>query len=146
MYLIKSCSNFRTIQQTMILNTATRQPSSFLKNQTVEYSSPAKLVTWPQSNWSCVSVLEDQTEDKKPQRQARSKIIAQLILDFGGQYYIYLRIYKIWFDLSPQSNYWSSAGENGCSTNLLLIYMGHRYLQLISICLNWSLFYFWCTK
>ena len=35
-----------------------------------EFYAMAKSITWPESDWACISLAEGQTEGKMPQEQA----------------------------------------------------------------------------
>ena len=40
------------------------------KGKEVECSAMAKSITWPESDWTCISLAEDKTEGKMPKEQA----------------------------------------------------------------------------
>lgn len=49
---------------TMTRSILRKQPKSFFKGKAM-----AKSITWPESDWACVSLAEDKTEGKMPQEQ-----------------------------------------------------------------------------
>ncbi len=46
-----------------------KQPKSF-EGKEVDCYAMAKSITWPESDWACISLAEDKTEGKMPQEQA----------------------------------------------------------------------------
>ncbi len=52
-----------------------KQPKSF-EGKEVDCYAMAKSITWPESDWACISLAKDKTEGKMPQEQAGLKRVA----------------------------------------------------------------------
>ncbi len=58
-----------TVQMDNDPNHTAKATKEFLKGKKWTYAM-AKSITWPQSDWACISLAEDKTEGKMPQEQA----------------------------------------------------------------------------
>ncbi len=54
---------------TMTQSILQKQPKSFWREE-VDCYAMAKSITWPESDWACISLAKDKTEGKMPQEQA----------------------------------------------------------------------------
>ncbi len=54
---------------TMTQSILQKQPKSF-EGKELDCYAMAKSITWPESDWACISLAEDKTEGKMPQEQA----------------------------------------------------------------------------
>ena len=45
----------------------------------------AKSITWPESDWACISLAEDKTEGKMPQEQAGTEDL-MFLSDYLAEY------------------------------------------------------------